>query len=461
MSMSHGETTKITAIAFKPSIDVLDEGTILWLGTSNGELLEVDIASQRIIETRASAHTKKEVIKIHRHGYELWTLDDGGKLQVWAPDPSGVPNLRNSPTTFRIPNKHTYSMVVGNQLWIGHNRTVTVYAPSSNSRTDVLGRSISPLKRTGDITCGTLVNSEPDKVFFGHSDGNVSIYSRSTLQCIDVVSVSLYKINSMAGVGDYLWAGFKTGMMYVYDVRTNPWRAIKDWQAHDAPITEAIGDRTSIWKVDRLQVISLGTDNCIKVWDGMLRDDWIEAQMAKRDVEFCDFREIKTVICTWNAGASKPQDLLKSSSDAAFLENVLTSIDSPDVIIFGLQELVDLEDKKLTAKTFLKGGKKKRAQATQEKMSHQYKLWQQQFEKSIEKHMPRDQPYVLLHSASLVGLFTCIFIKMSERSKIRNLAATTVKRGLGGFHGNKVSAFTCKFPLPLPHHTYFSESRAL
>lgn len=438
MSLSHGETTKITAVAFKPSIHVEDEGTVLWLGTSNGELLEVDIATQRVVESRASAHTKKEIVKIHRCRYELWSLDEGGKLQVWAPGPDGIPNLRNSPTTFRINNKHTYSLVVGTQLWIGAGKSVHVYSPSQDGRSDVLNRPLAPSKATGDITCGTLVNSEPGKVFFGHSDGKVSIYSRDTLQCIDVVSVSLYKINSMCGVGDYLWTGFKTGMVYVYDVRTKPWRAIKDWQAHDAPVTEVIGDRTSIWKVDRLQVISLGTDNIIKVWDGMLEEDWLEAKMVKHDTEFCNFREIKAVVCTWNAGASKPQDLLKRSDDAAFLEKVLTSMDSPDIMVFGFQELVDLEDKKLTAKSLLKGGKKKRAQATQERMSHQYRLWQKQLTKSIETYMPREEPYILLHSANLVGLFTCIFIKQSEKDNIRNLAASTVKRGLGGLHGNKV-----------------------
>jgi len=57
--------------------------------------------------------------------------------------------------------------------------------------------------------------------------------------------------------------------------------------------------------------------------------------------------------------------------------------------------------------------------------------------------MPRDQPYTLLRAANLVGLFTCIFIKASERNSITNIAASTVKRGLGGLHGNKVR---CEMP---------------
>ncbi|KAL7266944.1 hypothetical protein RUND412_010489 [Rhizina undulata] len=446
MSLAHGEGTRITAICFKPSAKVQDEGRQLWLGTSHGELLEVDIASQRVVETRTSAHTKREIVQIHRCGYELWSLDDAGKLQVWAPDhQSGVPNLRNSPTTFRIPNRHTFSIVVDRLLWVGAGRTVHIYQPSAepNIPFNVLTRPLAPSKSTGEITCGAVVNSEPDKVYFGHSDGKVSVYSRSKFTCIDVVSVSLYKITSMSGVGDYLWAGFKTGMMYVYDVRTKPWRVLKDWECAYGPVVQVIADRTSIWKVGRLQVVSMGVDNVIRIWDGMLEDDWLEGEMQKRDIEFCDFREAKALVCTWNCGASKPQDLFVRDEDREFLENVLTSVESPDIIVFGFQELVDLEDKKITAnslgemvESFLTGGKKKKAADQQEHISHQYRLWQQQLTKSIETYM-RDEPYVLLHAANLVGLFTCIFIKASERRNIRNVSATTVKRGLRGLHGNK------------------------
>lgn len=440
MSLNHSEGTRITAIAFKPSVKVQDEGRQLWLGTSHGELLEVDIPSHRVVDTRSSAHMKKEIVQIHRCGYELWTLDEGGKLQVWAPDVNGVPNLRNSPTTFRIPNKHTFSIVVDELLWVGAGRAVHVYRPSTDSNVpfNFSNRPLSPTKPTGEITCGAVVNSEPDKIFFGHIDGKVSIYSRSQFTCLDVVSISLYKINSMSGVGDYLWAGFKTGMIYVYDVRTKPWRVLKDWQCSNGPVVQVIADRTSIWKIGRLQVVSLGVDNVIRLWDGMLEDDWLEGEMQKRDVEFCNFREIRALVCTWNAGASKPQDLLKGEDDKVFLENVLSSVNSPDIIVFGFQELVDLENKKLTAKSILKGGsKKKKAASQQEHMSHQYRLWQQQLTKSIETYMPRDQPYVLLHAANLVGLFTAIFVRSSERGKIQNLSASTVKRGLGGLHGNK------------------------
>lgn len=53
--------------------------------------------------------------------------------------------------------------------------------------------------------------------------------------------------------------------------------------------------------------------------------------------------------------------------------------------------------------------------------------------------MPAEHPYTLLHTASLVGLFTCVFVKTSERQHISNIHASEIKRGMGGLHGNKVS----------------------
>jgi hypothetical protein len=72
--------------------------------------------------------------------------------------------------------------------------------------------------------------------------------------------------------------------------------------------------------------------------------------MQEHDAEFCDFREVSTLIMTWNAGASKPTHL-KHEQDSTFFRDLLqSSPDAPDIVVFGFQELVDLEDKKVTAR---------------------------------------------------------------------------------------------------------------
>ena len=87
----------------------------------------------------------------------------------------------------------------------------------------------------------------------------------------------------------------------------------------------------------------------------------------------------------------------------------------------------------------MKGNRKKEKPAIQEHMSHQYRVWQEKLVSSLKvAATSTDEQYVLLHSATLVGLFTCIFVRQRERQTISKLSATQVMTGLGGRHGNKV-----------------------
>ncbi|OGM45884.1 putative inositol polyphosphate phosphatase [Aspergillus bombycis] len=434
MTLSHGETVKCLSLAFKPGKGLEDEGQRLWLGTSAGDLHEVDIATQSVVASR-SYPSRREVIKIHRHKKEMWTLDDEGRLLVWPPDESGTPNLQYSYHNpyDRVARGHTFSVVVGDTLWLATGREVQIYRP--NARDDV---SFKVLKRplgsqhSGEVTSGAYTTKDGGRVYLGHADGKVTIYSAHDYTCLGIVNVSVYKINCLGIVGDYLWAGYKTGMIYVYDTSTNPWMVRKDWRAHDSPVSAFLLDTSSVWTMNRLQVTSLGTDNCIRLWDGMLEDDWMESRMQAKDVEYCTFREIRASILTWNAGASTPG----SARTSTFIQDAIHPEDPPEILVFGFQELVDLENKKITAKSLLMGSKKKES-SEKEHISRQYRVWMEHLTRVINECMPLDESYVLLHSANMIGLFTCIFVKHKERQRIKDMSAAEVKRGMGGLHGNK------------------------
>lgn len=156
--------------------------------------------------------------------------------------------------------------------------------------------------------------------------------------------------------------------------------------------------------------------------------------MQQRDAEYCEFRELSARVMTWNAGASKPTSM-RSAEDQNFFRDLLEPNDPPDILVFGFQELVDLEDKKITAKSFFR--KKKHKEDTEhEKMSHQYRAWRDHLIRILDEYSPK-QNYVLLHTANLVGLFTCIFVKGSERANIRDVCAAEIKLGFSGRVGNK------------------------
>lgn len=277
MSLSHGETVKSLSLAFKPGQALEDEGQRLWLGTSAGELHEVDIGTQSIVASR-SYPSRREVIQILRHKKEMWTLDDEGRLLVWPPDETGTPNLQysyHSPYE-RTARGHTFSMVVDDKLWLAAGKDVHIYRPNAreDSSFKVFKQPLGP-QHSGDVTSGTYTTQDGGRVYLGHADGKVTVYSSADYSCLSVVNVSVYKINCLGFVGNYLWAGYKTGMIYVYDVKTNPWTVKKDWRAHDSPVSGFVLDTSSVWTMNRLQVTSLGTDNCIRLWDGMLEDDWL------------------------------------------------------------------------------------------------------------------------------------------------------------------------------------------
>ncbi|KAJ4346678.1 uncharacterized protein N0V89_010609 [Didymosphaeria variabile] len=395
MSISHGDTVKATAVAFRPAKEVEDEGKRLWLGMNTGEMHEIDIPTQSVVCTKSSAHKGAPVVKIFRYSSEMWSLDD----EAFA-------------------------------------RELRVYKRTGDGNyfQELTQGGLSQLN-VGDVTSGAILSSQPDRVYFGHNDGKITVYAKKGFECLGVINVSLYKISSLVGVGDYLWAGYSTGMVYVYDLSSTPWKVMKDWKAHEKVIFGILADRTSIWKLDRLQVATLGSDNILRIWDGMMKEDWHETQMQQRDSEYCEFRELTAKVMTWNAGASKPTELRHNEQDQNFFRELLQPEDPPDILVFGFQELVDLENKKITAKSFFKKKKSKEANE-QEHMSHQYRAWRDHLIRVLDEFCPR-QNYTLLHTANLVGLFTCIFVKGSERTKIRDVSAAEIKLGFSGRVGNK------------------------
>ncbi len=77
-----------------------------------------------------------------------------------------------------------------------------------------------------------------------------------------------------------------------------------------------------------------------------------ESQMQRREKSHCDYREVTSLVISWNAGATRPGALRHDEQDANFFRELFPrDKDLPDIVVFGLQELVDLEDKRVMAST--------------------------------------------------------------------------------------------------------------
>lgn len=162
-------------------------------------------------------------------------------------------------------------------------------------------------------------------------------------------------------------------------------------------------------------------------------------ELQKSEPEYSSFRDISMLLVSWNCDSARPDSLVTDSVNFEFLGEALSSVDSPDIIAFGFQEVIDLESRKMTAKNVLLGGKKKAEDnGLSDKVTGAYKRWHDRLTAAVRTSMPPSCPYVCVHTENLVGLFTCIFVKGAERARLDDVAVTTVKRGMGGRYGNKV-----------------------
>ncbi|KAK5938159.1 hypothetical protein PMZ80_009748 [Knufia obscura] len=443
LDLNHGETVKTTSVAFKPGADIKSEGERVWIGNNVGDLQEIDLETHVTI-AQTSAHNRTEIHKIMRHHRELWTLDEAGKLFVWPADESGVPNMKYSHISHKLLAKPTYAMVVQDTLWVASGKEIRVYHPGHESSFIVVKGTLPTAQGTGDVTCGTYTEDNGGRVYIGHTDGKVTIYSLQDYSCMGSMKVSDYKINAMTIVGDKLWAVYKTGKVYVYDTSSTPWKIKKDWKAHEGPATGILLDPSSVWLLGRSQVATAGHDGFVRLWDGMLEDDWVEASMHARDEEYCTFRDVRAAVTSWNCGATNPIMLnTHFIADAIHAEEA----EPPEILVFGFQEVVDLEDRTVTAKSIFGFGKKKESKAAdqQQHQSKVYREWRDYLARCIRKYIPHHE-YMELHTSSLIGLFSCIFVRKEERLNIIKDARQEVKCGMGGHYGNK-GALLCRFVL--------------
>jgi hypothetical protein len=72
------------------------------------------------------------------------------------------------------------------------------------------------------------------------------------------------------------------------------------------------------------------------------------------------------------------------------------------------------------------------------KVTSAYRKWYEYLLLSVRLAMPTQVPYTAIHTESLVGLFTCVFVKNTERMSVKDNVITSMKRGMGGRYENKV-----------------------
>ncbi|KAF9932022.1 hypothetical protein FBU30_009086 [Linnemannia zychae] len=441
-SYGHEKDTKPTALMFTQSRRPDSLGQYLWAGWNEGSLQVIDTRTKEVVEKKRAAHKGACITHIIRSKTQVWTVDDTGTVFVWPEDAMlGRPTIQSPLQSLTIPSKQICAIAVQDMLWSSDGSKINVVRVGPDAgRSKLVPTSMDIPFGIGPLTClATIAGS--GQVFSGHEDGKVIIWSIETREKVRIINVHAYRIMSLLGVGSYLWAGFATGKIYVLDLRPEVPVVMKDWQAHkDSGVATLQLDEEGLILGNRHQVGSCAENGEIKIWDGLMAKDRLTKGMVDRSKEYCYWRDLKVLICSWNIDASKPsaQDV-NGGADRKLFESWLTSMDQegpPDIISVGFQEIVDLESKKMTAKSLLKGSKR----AETETISKQYKRWQIYLTTKIrELYAPMGVNFKLLECSNLVGLFSCVFVRDKEWDNIRSewTHVDMVKTGLKGYHGNK------------------------
>ncbi|KAG0312332.1 hypothetical protein BGZ99_009580 [Dissophora globulifera] len=441
-SFGHEKDTKPTALLFTQSRRPDSLGQFLWAGWSEGSLHVMDTRTREVVEKKRAAHKGGSITHILRSKSQVWTVDDTGTVFVWQEDTMlGRPTLQTPFQSLTIPPRQVCAIAVQDTLWSSDGSKINVVRVGPDAgRPRLATVPMDVPYGIGPLTCmATIAGS--GQVFSGHEDGKVIIWSIETREKIRIINVHAYRIMSLLGVGSYLWAGFATGKIYVLDLRPEVPVVMKDWQAHkDSGVSMLYLDEEGLILGSRHQVGSCAENGEIRIWDGLMAKDRMTKGMVDRSKEYCQWRDLKVLICSWNIDASKPaaQDV-NGGADRKLFESWLTGMDQegpPDIISVGFQEIVDLESKKMTAKSLLKGSKR----AETETISKQYKRWQIYLTNKIrELYAPMGVNFKLLECSNLVGLFSCVFVRDQEWENVRSewTHVDMVKTGLKGYHGNK------------------------
>ena len=280
--------SRVTCMEFRPTSAEEDSGYLLWIGTKEGHIFELDIRTGFVNAIKQSAH-HDDIVHIFRHSRSMVTIDESGKALVFSPDVSNQKNIDISltlttPRVVKSMEKQDFVKMLDGKLWTDHHHghmtlkspTIRVFDIFNPANTEI---SLSPTEHVGPVTSATILPSQPGMVYVGHEEGSISMWEldkEEGYRCVDVMKISTSDILSLEGVNNRLWAGDGNGTISVFDVSQKPWLVTNSWNAHSGyPVTKLMINHYAITKAGKLCVASIGGDDQLRLWDGLLGWDWV------------------------------------------------------------------------------------------------------------------------------------------------------------------------------------------
>ncbi|KAI8376226.1 Endonuclease/exonuclease/phosphatase [Radiomyces spectabilis] len=429
-------SVKVRALGFAPLCRPNDSGRILWVGLQDGSLTVVNMETGETLGKRMATHRNAVSFILRYRNTELWTIDEAGVLNIWPVLSAAHQNGDKpyNPLDITIQRHqvavaaHT-ALIIGSDLWMSSGRILDVFQRQGKNMSK--SPHVRILGDLGNITQLASVPCHKNRLFAAHDDGKISIWSTDTVERIQYLVVSETSLCSMVVVGDqYLWIGDGKGVITVYDTASDPWVAVKSWKAHEGSVTHMMVDDSGYARDEvTTQVISTDTNGCIAVWDALLSEDWQEQELGQYIDYYCKYRDVKIKVSSWNVDAVKPDKL--EDADHKAIKQWLGDLDDPDIIIIGIQEIVDLESKKNTARTLLRGSRKKEmtVKESDELLTHRYLKWHDYLTEVVNQNYGADN-YCTIKTDQLIGLFSIVIVKKKDIPRIFHCDSTVVKTGI-------------------------------
>lgn len=253
---------------------------VMWAGTDNGSLLAIETQSNKIISKRAAMHSSAITHLLQHRNRELWTLDDSGCLTIWPTSPPphhhDFVEATSTPQQYHVTKNlktAVFSATRSNTLWLSSGTSIDRF---DGSTATMLVPAIPIPTELGELTRLFTLAFHPNLLFAAHVDGHITAWDETTLEQTYCVSLAacMDKLTAVVPVGDaHVWAGFRNGMMAVYDTRSEPWVAVKVWKAHKNAIVKLTVDACSISA--SMPVVSVDALGHIAIWDGLLSEYWL------------------------------------------------------------------------------------------------------------------------------------------------------------------------------------------
>ncbi|KAJ2846485.1 hypothetical protein IWW36_004331, partial [Coemansia brasiliensis] len=457
----------VSIAAVTAAHDPAEECAHVWACTSLGRVLVLSTSSTSAYQEQLQAGSRAQIVHMMSGGAgEVWTVRDDGLVEVWQDRsagsvPEGGPLAPQRRFTIgselllaRRAGRASLVLTARRELWVAGGRSVWAINTTQGGTQGVAAPAATQMTLTANDAAITCVATNTDFlddiqigergfVFAGTDAGHVVVWRAATRERWRTLDVSNgerdVRVTALACVtARWLWVGLASGRMLVVDAGdAHAWAVTKEWPAADSAVVALHVDWTPLLTSRaRLQVASVHANGSVFYWDGALALDAQHAELRRRMPRAAQWRDIAVQINSWNIGAVKPEAL--DREDRGVLARWLRVLDTPpELIVVGLQEVVDLESKKMTAKSLWRNTTGKSRHRTGADISKRYGLWRRALEKALTRNATYAAPYRTVECQNMVGLFVCVFARDDVYRLVHDVDVSLVKTGMGGLHGNK------------------------